>query len=496
MEEDNLSGKEVMEDEATNCYEVEHPHYHSVVNEYRKDFSPNIVCLFETRISRARANSIISKIGYHNSFQVEANGFAGALYTSLQPTKRRKLWQILESLAVLLVSPWILAGDFNLVIDSSERAEGFVNFCLIMGCGIWVPSDINLLGVEEIYLRGWIELFVMKSGFPLYPIILQKSNYRPIIVSLRPLSNKSHRLFRCFTSWLLHADFRHLSNEGDICTNLEHFQEVVKELNKQLSRVRRILDWRSSFGLRCLELALHQEIEEVIKHKELLWFQKSRSMWLMNGDRNTSYFHNQTLTRWRKNRIEGVMIENDWCFDYEALAGQVMNPKVNRTLLVLLPKSQNPERISQFRPISLCTVMYKIITKTLVNILRSLMVKLSSQNQASFILGRYITDNVIVAQEAVHSMKGFRGTKYGMMLKIDLKKAYDKIRWDFLEPTRGLRQDDFLSPYLFVICMEILGHLIEESVEQGVWKPLLVTLQTRIHCQNKVTERYRSLQNK
>lgn len=59
------------------------------------------------------------------------------------------------------------------------------------------------------------------------------------------------------------------------------------------------------------------------------------------------------------------------------------------------------------------------------------MCKLTCQNQASFIPGRDITDNIIIAQEVVHSLKGFNGGKYGMVLKIDLEKAYDRLQWYF-----------------------------------------------------------------
>lgn len=108
---------------------------------------------------------------------------------------------------------------------------------------------------------------------------------------------------------------------------------------------------------------------------------------------------------------------------------------LNDALVVLLPKVGKPERITQFRPISLCNVLFKIITKTMVERLKQVMPKQIGPAQASFILGRVSTDNIVVVQEAVHSMRRKKGRKGWMLLKLDLEKAYDRIRWDFLVDT-------------------------------------------------------------
>ncbi|KAL8151999.1 hypothetical protein V2J09_021807 [Rumex salicifolius] len=93
---------------------------------------------------------------------------------------------------------------------------------------------------------------------------------------------------------------------------------------------------------------------------------------------------------------------------------------VNETLIQLIGKVNNPELVTQFRPISLCNVLYKMITKLLAKRLQPLMEKLSS-----FIPDRSITDNIVLAQEIVHSMKGKKGRKGWFLLKLDLAKAYD-----------------------------------------------------------------------
>ncbi|XP_061375835.1 uncharacterized protein LOC133317945, partial [Gastrolobium bilobum] len=102
--------------------------------------------------------------------------------------------------------------------------------------------------------------------------------------------------------------------------------------------------------------------------------------------------------------------------------------KVNQTLLCLIPKLENPHTFKDFRPISLCNVIYKTVTKIVANRLKLHMDKLVMPNQCSFIRGRQGTDNVIIAQELIHSMRKKRGSKGWMAIKVDLEKAYDRIK--------------------------------------------------------------------
>ncbi|CAN1860134.1 Transposon TX1 uncharacterized 149 kDa protein [Linum perenne] len=108
---------------------------------------------------------------------------------------------------------------------------------------------------------------------------------------------------------------------------------------------------------------------------------------------------------------------------------------VNETLIVLIPKCKQPETPTQFRPISLCNVAYKTITKCLANRLKDLMPDLVHRSQTSFVPDRHITDNIIIVQEVVHSMHAKKGKQGSMLLKIDLAKAYDRIRWCFVKET-------------------------------------------------------------
>ncbi len=179
-----------------------------------------------------------------------------------------------------------------------------------------------------------------------------------------------------------------------------------------------------------------------------------------------------------------------------------MLKKINFTHIALIPKIKNPQQMSDFRPISLCNVVYKMISKCLANRLKFHLTTIISDAQSAFVPGRLITDNIIVAYEALNSLKSRRSGKTGSMaIKLDMSKAYDRVEWGFIErmmqklgfdqrwtslimecvktpsfavlvngephgfitPSRGIRQGDPLSPYLFLICAEGFSALLRKA---------------------------------
>lgn len=100
---------------------------------------------------------------------------------------------------------------------------------------------------------------------------------------------------------------------------------------------------------------------------------------------------------------------------------------INTTHIALIPKIQGLVMLGNYRPISLCNTVYKVLTKIVVAKLRPYLGKLISPLQTAFVPGRKGMDNVIIAQELIHSLSRKKGNTGYMAIKIDLEKAYDKI---------------------------------------------------------------------
>ncbi|KAK2378521.1 hypothetical protein QL285_066416 [Trifolium repens] len=572
--------------------------------------------------------------------------FCSGIYASPTPSLRNQCWDHLCDVHSRYEGPWVIIGDFNEIISPREqrggnfyqhRADGLitmmdncnlVDLSSVGGKFTWHRNCRGQRSISKKLDRGMANLN-WRVNFPeafIETLCRNNSDHNPIFLRCGGLPiARGARPFRFEAAWINHSDYEDvvlnawLAERGNITSALNKVKDdsIVfnkdifgnifrkkREIANRLKGIQNTLERVDSVRLVLLEKQLQEELDQILFQEEVLWYQKSREKWIKFGDKNTKFFHAQTVIRRKRNKIHGLNLPcGAWCTedsilqeeankffknlfcstslphdtdfdvsDIPQLSGeevsdltkQVTKEEVLRalnqmhpfkspgpdgfqgvffrqywhiigddiytlinqafntgsfdsslaeTLLVLIPKVDCPKNFREFRPISLCNTVYKLITKVLVNRLRPMLDSIIGPFQSSFLPGRGTCDNAIVLQEIIHSMHKSKKKKGDVAYKIDLEKAYDNVNWSYLKnclldfgfpaitiklimhcvtssslsliwngkrqpnfsPTRGLRQGDPLSPYLFVICMEKLSLAISESVRNNNWKPVQVS---------------------
>ncbi|KAM2736700.1 hypothetical protein PS2_024364 [Malus domestica] len=190
------------------------------------------------------------------------------------------------------------------------------------------------------------------------------------------------------------------------------------------------------------------------------------------------------------------------------ISGYIL-PNLSCSFVTLIPKAQDTDSISQFRPIAMTNFMFKVITKILADRLAPIAAQIIFPNQFAFLKGRHISDCIHLASECINLLDNICDGG-NVAIKFDLAKAFDTLSWDFLTRvpqafgfhssfvqwisfilhsahlsilfngspvgffscSRGVRQGDPLSPLLFCIIEEVLSRGISKLVHSGCIIPI------------------------
>ncbi|KAM1032357.1 hypothetical protein ACFX2C_036031 [Malus domestica] len=539
----------------------------------------NIFAILEPKISGERAIEVIKGLGFSNYYVVDANGFSdsvdvnGGVCLSL-PSSEEPFMPYLDEVSAVSNMPWLIAGDFNELIHSSEKKGGRpIN--KNSGLGNWISRnslvDLGFIGAKFTWSKkneygdfvwerldkglcniAWRHLY---SEAYVRHLAKVKSDHCPLHISLhsKHIPNPDLKAFRFQAMWMLHQEFEPFVNDtwnsaqGDASCksftlssalqswNHNVFGCIFQKKRRLLARIcgiQKALCDRHVPYLFALENQLAKEYSTILEQEELFWLQKSRNTWLREGDKNTKFFHLSAVVRRRKNKLEGLNnSEGVWTDGKENLKSIVVNyfkdlfsfritttnmeslphlfpclsgddlavlngevtddeikdcmfsigglkapgpdgiparfyqkfwhlcgkdisdmvkgcfnstqlpDNINNTFISLIPKVDNPTSMTQLRPISLCSTLYKW------SFIRDILWEIGLRGKVLELIMQCVTT-----------------VKYQAIVNGELTDSFS--------PHCGIRQGDPLSPYLFVLCMEKLSHIINGCITTKKWKPV------------------------
>ncbi|GKC43963.1 RNA-directed DNA polymerase, eukaryota, reverse transcriptase zinc-binding domain protein, partial [Tanacetum coccineum] len=395
-----------------------------------------------------------------------------SIYAPQDLSEKKMLWDYLSHVIAQWAGEVVVMGDFNEVRKKDERFGSVFN---VHGANAF-NLFISTAGLEKVLLEGCSYTWCHKSASKMSKldrflksfdkfvedswkeaVVVEPNAMTKLMKKLKHLKEKIRLWNKGNTMSLINRKRTLKSDLADLDLIIDKGCGDVEIVNKRANVVRSL-----------------QELENL---QSLEAAQKSKIKWAIEGDENSNFFHH----------------------------GQFLKG-INSSFIALIPKTRDANMVKDFRPISLIGSMYKIIAKILANRLVLVLGDLVNEVQSAFIADRQILDGPFILNEIVQWCQSKK--KQSLVFKVDFEKAFDSVRWDYLDdilrrfgfgekwcswiqsclrssrgsvivngsPTeefqfhKGLKQGDPLSPFLFILVMETLHISFQRIVDAGMFK--------------------------
>ncbi|GKB92823.1 RNA-directed DNA polymerase, eukaryota [Tanacetum coccineum] len=385
-----------------------------------------------------------------------------SVYAPQDLSEKKMLWDYLS----FVIGNWdgevVIMGDFNEVRDISERfgsifnkhgAEAFNSF--IANAGL---VEVPLGGCSFTWCHKSAQKMSKLDRFLIYDNLMCScpsisstsldrflSDHRPIIMreahyDYGPIP------FKFFHYWFELDGFDKLVDQTWLEANEKYSKAELADLDGVIDKG----EGSDAEGHRRREVV--RLIQEVEKVDAMEVAQKAKIKWFIEGDENSKYYHGVLNKKRGRLTIHGVLVDGIWMESphlvkhefFEHFKNRFEKPNKSRILLEKdfvkkflggaedeFGKVPNANMVKDFRPISLIGSLYKVIAKVQANCLVTVLDDIVDEIQSAFVSDRQILDGPFILNEIVHWCKNKK--KQSMIFKVDFKKAYDSVRWDFID---------------------------------------------------------------